>query len=122
MDYSHAPVPFYVSSRGYGVYVDTARYAWIYTGNVAPVTNAGNGRHEDGVQPALSTRELYRPRETSHKTMMIDVHPSRGVDIYIFGGPTLRDAVQRYNLFSGGGAVPPLWGLGMHFRSASHMP
>jgi len=26
------------------------------------------------------------------------------------------DAVQRYNLFSGGGALPPLWGLGVHYR------
>ncbi len=122
MDYSHAPVPFYVSSRGYGVYVDTARYAWIYTGNVAPIAYSDMDETHGAAQPALSTRELYRPRQTSHKTMMIDVHPSRGVDIYIFGGPTLRNAVQRYNLFSGGGAVPPLWGLGMHFRSASHMP
>ena len=27
------------------------------------------------------------------------------------------EAVQRYNLFSGGGAVPPLWGLGLKFRT-----
>ena len=33
---SHAAVPFYVSSAGYGVFVNTARYASFYTGNVAP--------------------------------------------------------------------------------------
>ena len=32
---SHAPVPFYCSSGGYGVFVDTARFASFYTGNVA---------------------------------------------------------------------------------------
>ena len=100
MNYSHAPVPFYVSSRGYGLYVDTARYAWFYTGNVFPKADVSN---------------------TKNKTMMIDVHPSRGLDIYVFAGPTLRDAVQRYNLFSGGGAMPPLWGLGIHYRSESMM-
>src|SRR3569833_3137355 len=29
----------------------------------------------------------------------------------------MREAVERYNLFSGGGAVPPLWGLGMKYRA-----
>ena len=122
MNYSHAPVPFYVSSRGYGVFVDTARYAWIYTGNVAPVADSSETASPAPAKAVLSARELYQPRTLTRKTMMIDVHPSRGVDIYIFGGPTLRAAVQRYNLFSGGGAVPPLWGLGVHFRSASQMP
>ena len=27
---SHAPVPFFVTTKGYGVYVDTARYASFY--------------------------------------------------------------------------------------------
>src|SRR4051812_49136483 len=33
---SHAPVPFYVSTAGYGVYVDTARYASFYCGTNLP--------------------------------------------------------------------------------------
>jgi alpha-D-xyloside xylohydrolase len=37
----------------------------------------------------------------------------------VFGGPTLREAVQRYNLFSGGGALPPRWGLGCWYRGKS---
>ncbi len=27
---THAPVPFYVSSRGYGVFIDTARFLKVY--------------------------------------------------------------------------------------------
>lgn len=88
---SHAPVPFYVSSQGYGVFVDTARFATFYTGNVAPV-----GAHG--------------------KTMLIDVPAAKGLDVYVFAGPTMLDAVERYNLFSGGGALPPLWGLGIQYR------
>jgi alpha-D-xyloside xylohydrolase len=88
---SHAPAPFFVSSQGYGVFVDTARFAAFYTGNVAPV-----GAHG--------------------KTMLVDVPAAKGLDIYIFAGPTLLDAVERYNLFSGGGVVPPLWGLGIQYR------
>lgn len=110
---SHAPVPFYVSTAGYGVYVDTARFASFYTGNVAPegsVAEAGAGEVQ------TSTAELYRARAQRVKTMLVDVPVAQGVDVYVFAGPTMLDAVRRYNLFSGGGAVPPLWGLGVQYR------
>lgn len=110
---SHAPVPFYVSSSGYGIFVDTARFASFYTGNVAPV---GGVVEADGGQVQTSTTELYRARARRDKTMLVDVPVAQGVDVYVFAGPTMLDAVKRYNLFSGGGAVPPLWGLGVHYR------
>jgi len=90
---SHAPVPFYVSTAGYGVYVDTARYASFYTGSV---------------HPAVSGDTPIAP------VMLVDIPSARGADVYVFGGPSMAGAVQRYNLFSGGGCVPPLWGLGMY--------
>ena len=30
---THAPTPFYVSSKGYGVYINTARYLEVYAGS-----------------------------------------------------------------------------------------
>jgi len=42
---------------------------------------------------------------------------SSGIEVVLFAGPTLREAVQRYNLFSGGGAMPPMWGLGLKYRT-----
>jgi alpha-D-xyloside xylohydrolase len=38
------------------------------------------------------------------------------VDLYVFAGPTMLAAVQRYNLFAGGGCLPPRWGLGPWYR------
>jgi alpha-D-xyloside xylohydrolase len=112
---SHAPAPFYVSTQGYGVYVDTARYATFYTGNVNPAAKAqATGGSNAGA--ATSTEELYRPRELAEKTMLIDVPSAHGVDVYVFAGPAMANAIQRYNLFAGGGVVPPLWGLGMFYR------
>jgi alpha-D-xyloside xylohydrolase len=110
---SHAPVPFYVSSQGYGVFVDTARFASFYTGNVSP-----NGElvENSAGEIQTSTTELYRARAQRQKTMLVDVPAAKGVDVYIFAGPTMLQAVERYNLFSGGGAMPPLWGLGVHYR------
>jgi alpha-D-xyloside xylohydrolase len=109
---SHAPVPFYVSSQGYGVFVDTARFASFYTGNVAPLDTTNT----DGAGLQTTTAELYRARDQKAKTMLVDVPAAKGVDVYIFAGPTMLEAVERYNLFSGGGAVPPLWGLGVQYR------
>lgn len=86
---SHAPVPFYVTTRGYGVLIDTARYATFYCGN--------------------KTR-------TAASDVVVEIPIAAGADVYIFGGPTMREAVQRYNLFSGGGALPPRWGLGVWYR------
>jgi len=110
---SHAPVPFYVSTEGYGVFVDTARFASFYTGDVAPVREVAE-TEGGGVQ--TSTTELYRARVQRVKTMLVDIPAAKGVDVYVFAGPTMLDAVKRYNLFSGGGAVPPLWGLGVQYR------
>ena len=90
---SHAPVPFYVTTRGYGVFVDTARYATFYLGG----------------------KKTTAPNSTPNE-VLVEIPEAAGADVYIFGGPTLRDAVQRYNLFSGGGPVPPRWGLGFWYR------
>lgn len=112
---SHAPVPFYVSTRGYGVLVDTARYASFFTGNVAPVKSGDAGGSGEA---ASTTTELYQARTLRKKTMLVEIPAAGGVDLYVFSGPTMLDAVQRYNLFSGGGCVPPLWGLGIEYRGA----
>ncbi len=110
----HAPAPFYVSTKGYGIFVDTLRYARFYCANLekvgAPSASDGNWDVKTDVN------ELYQAREVARKYMVIDVPTAKGVDIYVFGGPAMLNAVQRYNLFSGGGVVPPLWGLGIFYR------
>ena len=115
---SHGAAPFYVSTRGYGVYVDTARYASFYFGNLYPALDssvasqpAGGGRLEPGED------RLHRPQALGPKLVGIDVPGARGVDVYVFAGPDMCHAVQRYNLFSGGGCLPPMWGLGVWYRA-----
>ena len=110
---SHAPAPFYVSARGYGVFVDTARFATFYSGNVSHVGDTGE---TDAGETQTSTTELYRARVRRVKRMLVDVPIAKGLDVYVFAGLKMLDAVERYNLFSGGGAVPPLWGLGVQYR------
>ena len=95
------------------MFVDTARFASFYTGNVSP---NGGPAETNNREIQTSTTELYRAGTQNTKTMLVDIPGAKGVDVYIFAGPTMLDAVERYNLFSGGGAMPPLWGLGVQYR------
>ena len=124
---SHAPVPFYVSNAGYAVLVDTTRYATFYCGSANPVAAAG-GQDAFGVQsftapqaaPSLETDVLYAARQaTARREVVVEIPGAQGVSVFIFAGPSLREAVQRYNLFSGGGVVPPRWALGVWYRGRS---
>ena len=112
---SHAPCPVYFSTTGYGVLVDTARYASFYCGG-NELLDAGRKQEQDG-KIRLTEAELYAAGERSSAPMVIDIPAAQGVDLYLFAGPTLLDAVRRYVLYSGGGALPPEWGLGCHYRA-----
>jgi alpha-D-xyloside xylohydrolase len=112
---SHAPVPFFVSTEGYGVLVDTARYATFYMGSAVPVGEVSSTQDSNKIK--LSTEELYRSENLQRRSqILIEIPGAKGADIYLFAGPTLLEAVQRYNLFSGGGCLPPRWGLGVWYR------
>jgi len=110
---SHAPVPFYVTTKGYGIYVDTARYAEFYCG-------FSKIKDRDPVQNnaiASNAEELYQKNRLNETTLMvINIPAAKGVDIYIFEGRNITDVVSQYNMFSGGGCDAPEWGLGVTYR------
>jgi alpha-D-xyloside xylohydrolase len=114
---SHAPVPFYVSTAGYGVLIDTARYATFYLGSANP---RGAAAVKAGpASAAASSEELYSTRQSGvPNEAIVEVPCADGVDVYVFAGEDMSDAVSRYNLFSGGGCLPPRWGLGVWYRCA----
>ena len=106
---THAPVPFYVSDRGYGILVNSARYLTVYAGT--------------GVRKDSENAPVPRDRNTDRKwsarpysdAVEISV-PAEGAEIYLFVGENALEAVRRYNLFCGGGVLPPRWGLGFTQR------
>ena len=54
---SHAPTPFYVSSAGYGVLIDTLRYVLVNTGSHVKV---GQGTAAaGGAAPSTDVNEIY---------------------------------------------------------------
>ncbi len=112
---SHAPCPVYFSTAGYGVLIDTARYASFYCGGNELLDTKQEESEKQGIR--LTEAELYAGKKNATAPMVIDIPAASGVDIYIFSGPTLLDAVRRYILYCGGGALPPEWGLGCHYRA-----
>ncbi|NEW81445.1 MAG: glycoside hydrolase family 31 protein [Mariniphaga sp.] len=114
--FSHAPVPFYVSTKGYGVLVNTSRYATFYCGTMHKASESINLKEGGNSNVASSTLDLYKPLEKSSDNMIIEVPSEKGMEIFVFEGPTTKEAIQRYNLYSGGGCMVPAWGLGVKYR------
>ncbi len=106
---THAPVPFYLSGKGYGVFINSARYMTVY---------AGTGVRKDSPDaPEPKDRNIDKTWTSKPYSDAVEmVVPAPGVEIYIFGGPTALDAIRRYNLYCGGGCLPPRWGLGFTQR------
>ena len=121
--FSHAPMPFYISSKGYGLLVNTSRYVTFYMGSQHKLEQSVALKQtlsETSEEAALSTTELYKKRYDASNDVEIFVDGTRGMELYIFEGPGMREVVERYNLYSGGGAIPPLWGLGLKYRAKSN--
>jgi alpha-D-xyloside xylohydrolase len=106
---THAPVPFYVSSAGYGILIDAARYITVY---------AGTGVRTDSKNPpVLYDRNMDNNWDAQPYSDAVEfVIPAGGAEMYVFAGPTAMNVVQRYNLMNGGGCLPPKWGLGFTQR------
>jgi alpha-glucosidase (family GH31 glycosyl hydrolase) len=108
---THAPVPFYISTKGYGVLINSARYINVNVGiNVRLAA-----KNKPPVIDRTTNGEKWTalPRSDSVEALI----PAPGVEVLVFAGPTPMDAVRRYNLYCGGGALPPKWGLGFLTRT-----
>ena len=112
---THAPVPFYISSKGYGVLFNTARFLKVHVqlGNRkdSPNNPAPVDRNPPPEEPASYEWNAMPPSDAVEANLS-----ARGLEMVIFSGQNLQDIVSRYNLYCGGGALPPLWGLGFWHR------
>ena len=110
---THAPVPFYASDAGYGVFVDTAENISFYMG--------GTVRTDAADPPPEMNRGRDAGWRCEQDARFVEISfVGTGAEIYLFAGDTLRDVAAGFNLLCGGGCLPPKWGLGLwhrvHFR------
>ena len=109
---THAPVPFFVSSRGYGALINSARYIDVWVGTSV--------RKDSKNPPVVRDRNSDKNWEAQPYSDNLEfLLPSDGVEVILFGGPTMLDVVRRFNLYNGGGTLPPRWGLGFWHRVPS---
>lgn len=121
---SHAPVPFYVTTAGYGIFVDNARYMTFYLGNQKRKPKSST----DAVMPDPAVEDSWNTRAWPDERLgfgedsevIVEIPYAKGARVLVFGGPTMKNAIARYNLYSGGGAIPPRWGLGFWYRVRSN--
>lgn len=110
---SHAPVPFFVTTEGYGMYFDSARYMEAHCGY-------GKNKNREKVEnnTIIATAEdLYKKCGLHETTVMaIEIPVAKGVDIYIIEGDSITDIVKQYNMLAGGGCDVPEWGLETIYR------
>ncbi|MBO7218028.1 MAG: glycoside hydrolase, partial [Clostridia bacterium] len=97
---SHAPVPFFISTEGYGIFVDTARHAEFYFGSSALLSVYDTN---SDTKIRTSEAELYETRISNQPNISIQIPVAKGVDIYIIEGKNITDIVAQYNMMSGGG-------------------
>lgn len=110
-DRLHAPVPLYVSSRGYAVFFNTSRPCTIY---------AGVGNRRDAENPPARDRNTDPKWDAQPPSEFVEANvQGPGLEVLVFEGPSAMNAIQRYNLFCGGGALPPRWALGFWHRTPS---
>ncbi len=114
---SHAPAPFYVSSAGYGLFADTFRYADFFMGTNSEKGCSAGRTEVNQIHSEFSESALYSLKKAAERRrIIIDIPGVSGISLYIFAGE-LKEVVQRYNLFSGGGPLVPMWGLGVWYRT-----
>jgi alpha-D-xyloside xylohydrolase len=114
LGYTHGPTTFYVSNKGYGVLINTSRYTTFYCGSTEK--NAKSKTEAKGNNGGNSVEELYKNDGKASGYVTADIPGAKGIEVFVFAGPDLKTVMQRYNLFSGGGALPAIWGLGVKYR------
>lgn len=107
---THAPVPFFISSKGYGVLVNAARYIDVSVGSAV----RKNSKNPPVIRDR-NTDKNWDPQPYSDNIEMLIPEP--GVEIILFTGKNMLEVVQRFNLYCGGGIIPPKWGLGFWQRT-----
>ena len=106
---THAATPFYVTSSGYGVLINTNKYVSVY---------AGTANRKDAKNLPEAIDRNTNANWTAHPVAeyVEAAVNADGVEIIVFAGENVLDTVKRYNLYCGGGCMPPKWGLGIWKR------
>lgn len=80
---SYKQVPFWVSTRGAGVFVNTSHAVGVHVGDL------------------------------EHSALSLTVEDTDSLDFFVIAGPSLKEILPRYTSLTGAPAVPPQWSFGL---------
>ena len=107
---THAPVPFHVSTSGYGLLIDSPQPVSYYLGTAH--------RRDEAVKPKPKDRNTDADWQPYNTPDYIEIAiAADAVRLVLFEAESMLQTVQKFNLYCGGGFIPPLWGLGFWFRT-----
>jgi alpha-glucosidase (family GH31 glycosyl hydrolase) len=107
---THAPVPFHVSSAGYGLLIDTPEPISYYIGT--------SHRRDEAVKPIAKDRNTDPDWQPFSAPEYIEISiAAEALKVVLFEADNLLETVQKFNLYGGGGTLPPRWGLGFWHRT-----
>lgn len=86
---SYKRVPFYMSTRGYGLFVNTSH--------------------------AVD----FRVGDLDHTALSVDVYDENLLDFFLIYGPQLKDILPRYTAITGRPGLPPRWSFGLWMSQVS---
>ena len=89
---SYKPIPFFMSSRGYGVFVNDYNPMTFWVGT----------------------------REVSKIQVAVENSPDRLIDYYFFYGPEPKEVLGAYTSLTGRAKVPPRWSFGSWMSRCSY--
>jgi len=87
---TYKQVPFYMSTRGYGLYVNTSNALRFNVGNL------------------------------EHSALSVIVDDTALLDFYFIYGPSLKEILPRYTAITGAPGVPPKWSFGLWMARISY--
>jgi len=110
---THAPVPFFVSTGGYGFFADTPDPVSIYIGTTQRLSDKPEVEERD-----RATDPQWRCYN-SPEFVEIAIRSKKARLVVFAGG--IGKCVARFNLYCGGGFIPPKWGLKLWHRTGMSM-
>jgi alpha-D-xyloside xylohydrolase len=115
LGYTHAPQTFYVSTEGYGIIINTARYTTFMCGSNKLKEGSSISANKQSSEVRTNTEDLYKANNDGDY-VFVDIPNAEGIEVFVIEGVDIKSVVERYNLLSGGGCIPPMWGLGLKYR------
>ncbi|MBE6896190.1 MAG: DUF5110 domain-containing protein [Ruminococcaceae bacterium] len=108
---THVPTPFYVSDKGYGIFIDTAEVISYYMGGTV---------RTDAKNPPVALNRGRGEWFADTPGDFVEASFENDADVYVFTGETMLDVVAKFNLLCGGGTLVPKWGFGFWHRTHIH--